>query len=131
MGTFLWLTRYNLYCCPHVAIVFCSDFGGWGESTIKLLLKSTNISAILQHMSVWFVSLQNSRVRLQKNTFILRKVVEISVIWTIKNTANRRFERSLFTLRDPAPLMIHYDMKLKSRPRKGFLKLSIILLQSI
>ena len=30
---------YYLYCCPHVAIVFRSDFGGWGESTIKLLLK--------------------------------------------------------------------------------------------
>ena len=30
---------YNLYCCPYVAIVFCTDFGGWGESTIKLLLK--------------------------------------------------------------------------------------------
>ena len=29
---------YNLRCCPHVAIVFCTDFGGWGESTIKLLL---------------------------------------------------------------------------------------------
>ena len=30
---------YNQYCCPHVAIVFCKDFGGWGESTRKLLPK--------------------------------------------------------------------------------------------
>ena len=30
---------HNLYCCPHVAIVFRSDFVGWGESTIKLLIK--------------------------------------------------------------------------------------------
>ena len=30
---------YNLYCCPHVAIVFCTDAGGWGESTRKLLPK--------------------------------------------------------------------------------------------
>ena len=30
---------YNLYCCPHVAIVFCRDSGGWGESTTKLLPK--------------------------------------------------------------------------------------------
>ena len=30
---------HDLYCFPHVAIVFRSDFGGWGESTIKLLLK--------------------------------------------------------------------------------------------
>ena len=29
----------NLYCCPYVAIVFCTDFGGWRESTIRLLLK--------------------------------------------------------------------------------------------
>ena len=30
---------YNLYHCPHVAIVLCTDFGGWGESTGKLLPK--------------------------------------------------------------------------------------------
>ena len=30
---------YNPYCCPHVAIVFGTDFGGWGESTTMLLLK--------------------------------------------------------------------------------------------
>ena len=66
----------DLYCCPHVAIVFRSDFGGWGEFTIKLLQKSTNISAILQRMSVWFISLENSRVHLQNNTYNLRKVVE-------------------------------------------------------
>ena len=30
---------YALYCCLHMAIVFHSDFGGWSESTIKLLLK--------------------------------------------------------------------------------------------
>ena len=38
--------------------------------------KSTNISAIVQHMSVSFVSLRSSRVHLHNNTFILRKVVE-------------------------------------------------------
>ena len=37
---------------------------------------STNISAIVQHMSVSFVSLRSSRVHLQNNTFILRKTVE-------------------------------------------------------
>ena len=30
---------YNLYCFPHVAIVFCTDFGGWDESNRKLLPK--------------------------------------------------------------------------------------------
>ena len=67
---------YDLYYYPHVAIVFCTDSGGWGESTRKLLQKSTNISAILQRMSVWFISLENSRVHLRNNTYILRKVVE-------------------------------------------------------
>ena len=65
---------YNLNCCPHEAIGFCTDFGGWGEST-SYFQKSTNISAILQPMSVSFVSLRNSRVHLQINTFILRNVV--------------------------------------------------------
>ena len=40
------------------------------------LQKSTNISAIVQHMSVSFVSLQSSRVRLQNSTVILRNIVE-------------------------------------------------------
>ena len=30
---------YNLDICPHVAIVFCTGSGGWGESTIRLVLK--------------------------------------------------------------------------------------------
>ena len=38
--------------------------------------KSTNMSAIVQLMNVSFVSLRSSRVHLQNNTFILRKVVE-------------------------------------------------------
>ena len=46
---------YNLYCCPHVAIVFCTDDGvNPRESYFQ---KSTNISAIVQHMSVSFVFL--------------------------------------------------------------------------
>ena len=38
--------------------------------------KSTNISAIVQHMSVLFVSLQSSRVHLQNSTVILVNRVE-------------------------------------------------------
>ena len=38
--------------------------------------KSTNISAIVQHMSVSFVSLQSSRVHLQSGTVILGNIVE-------------------------------------------------------
>ena len=38
--------------------------------------KSTNISAIVQHMSVSFVSRQSSRVHVQSSTVILRNKVE-------------------------------------------------------
>ena len=40
------------------------------------LLKSTSISAIVQHMSVSVGSLRSTRVHLRDSTFILRKVVE-------------------------------------------------------
>ena len=55
--------------------------------------KSTNISAIVQHMSVSFVSLQSSRVHLQSSTVILRNIVEISMIRPIKNTAKSSFQK--------------------------------------
>ena len=55
--------------------------------------KSTNISAIVQHISVSFVSLQSSRVRLQNSTVILRNIVKISVIRPIKNTAKSSFRK--------------------------------------
>ena len=38
--------------------------------------KSFDISAIIQHMSVSFISLQSSRVHLQNSTVILRNIVE-------------------------------------------------------
>ena len=38
--------------------------------------KSNNISAIVQHMSVSFVSLRSSRAHLQNSTVILRNIVE-------------------------------------------------------
>ena len=53
--------------------MLCTDFGEWGESTIKLLLK---IAIMIQNLSVSFVSLRRPRVPLQNNTFRLRKVVE-------------------------------------------------------
>ena len=64
---------YNLYCYPHLAIVFCKDFGGWRESTITLLKKSTNICAIVHHMRASFVALRNSRVHIRNNSFTLGK----------------------------------------------------------
>ena len=67
--------------------------------------KSTNISSIVQHMSISFVSLQSSRVRLQNSTVILRNIVEDLCDYGLsKILQNGHFERSLFTLRDPAPL---------------------------
>ena len=77
---------YNLYCFPHVAIVFCTDIGGWDESKRKLLQKSTNISGIVQHMRVSFVSLQSSRVCLQNSTVILRNIVE-----DLRDTAYQKY----------------------------------------
>ena len=66
--------------------------------------KSTNISAIVQHMSVSFVSLRSTRVHLQNNTFILRKTVEsLCDMAYQEDCKNHLFERSFFTLRDPAP----------------------------
>ena len=56
--------------------------------------KFTNISAIVQLMSVSFLSLRSSRVHLQNNTFILRKTVEISAIWPIKSTAKSSFRKN-------------------------------------
>ena len=54
---------------------------------------------------VCFSTKYGTRVHLQNNTFIFRKVLEISVIWTIKILQNRRFERRFFILRYPAPLI--------------------------
>ena len=68
---------YNLYCCPHVAIVFCTDSGGWGESTTKLLQK---IYQYLCNHTTYecFVCFSSKlkTVHLQNKTFILRKTVE-------------------------------------------------------
>ena len=55
--------------------------------------KSTNISAIIQHMSISFVSLRSSRVHLQNKTIILRKILKISVIWSIENAAKSLFRK--------------------------------------
>ena len=55
-------------------------------------------------MSVSFVSLQNSRVYLQNNTFNLRTVAENLCDGLSKILQNGRFERCLFALRDQAPL---------------------------
>ena len=55
--------------------------------------KSTNTSAILFCTSVGFVSLQNSGVHLRNNIFILIKVVENLLIWTIKNTSKSSFRK--------------------------------------
>ena len=88
---------FNLYCCLHVAIVFRTNFGGWAESTRKLFQKSTNISAIAQHMwSVSFVSL----------------VAEKNPCDTAyQNIVKSSYRKKLFTLLDQVSLI-------KSLPRK-------------
>ena len=54
-------------------------------------LKSTNISAITRHMSVSFVSLESSKVRLQNCTVILRNIVEDLCDTAYQNTAKSSF----------------------------------------
>ena len=68
----------------------------------KVISKNPQIS-----QSASFVSAQSSGVHLQSNAFILRTKLKISAKGLIINTVSRRFERSLFTSRNPA-LLIKY-----------------------
>ena len=57
-----------------MAIVLCTDFGGWGESILKLILKIHQY--LCNRMSVSVVSLRSTGVHLINIAYILRKVVE-------------------------------------------------------
>ena len=60
-----------------VPIVFCTDLGGWGKSTLKLLLKIHHyLCNRTKYECLSFVSLRSVRVHLQNNTFILKKAME-------------------------------------------------------
>ena len=78
----------------------------WENPQESYFQKSTKISAIVQYTSVSFVSLRKTRVHLQNDAFILRIKVENLCDMAYQRCCfqNRHFERSLFTLRDPAPL---------------------------
>ena len=67
---------YDLCCCPHVAIVFCTDSGGWGESTRKFLPKIHQYLCNHTTYECFVCFSLKLRVHLQNNTFILRKTVE-------------------------------------------------------
>ena len=43
---------HPVYCCTQVPIVFCTDFFGWGESTMNLLQNPSMSLLIVQHISV-------------------------------------------------------------------------------
>ena len=95
---------------PHLILLFpirghCVRFGDGVNSLEIYFQKSTNIFAIVQHMSVSFVSLQSLRVHLQNSTVILRNIVEDLCDTAYQKYCNRHVARSLFTLRDPAPFM--------------------------
>ena len=64
------------YLYKHVAIWFFTDFDGWGESTINLLLKIHQYLCNPRTCESLVCFSTNSRVHLETNTFILRKVVE-------------------------------------------------------
>ena len=81
---YLW----NLYCCPHVAIVFCTDFGGWGGSTLKLLLKTHQYLCNRKTCGCFICFFSKYKSPSQKYCkIVLSKEV-------------------FFTLRDPAPLTL-------------------------
>ena len=66
-----------IYIVAHTCPLCSAQILVYGVNPLESYFqKSTNISAIVQHKSVSFVSLRSSRVHLQNNTFILRKVVE-------------------------------------------------------
>ena len=87
-----------------MAILFCTDFCGWGESTLKLLLKIHQYfcNRRIYERSACFLTKFKSPS--SNRTFILRKIVENLCDMAYKIQQNRPFERSLFTLRDPVPL---------------------------
>ena len=111
---------YNLYCFPHVAIVFCTDFGGWGKSTRKLLPK---IHQYLCNRTTYecFVCFSTKLKSPSSKYVILRNIVE-----DLCDKADQKyckivnFERSLFTLHDTAPLKLSivYTKLLSKLPRK-------------
>ena len=96
---------HNLYFCPHVAIVFCTDSGGWGESTRKLLPK---IHQYLCNRTTYecFVCFSSKlKSPSSKRHLHFEKSSRKSLRYGLsKVLQNRHFERCLFTLRDPAPL---------------------------
>ena len=69
--------------------------------------KSANISAIVQRMSVLFVSRQSRKSSEKGSGKSLRYGL-------LKILQNRHIERSLFTILDPAPLIINADASVTS-----------------
>ena len=62
-------------------IVFCKNLGGMGEFTIKIFQKSTNISAIVQHMRVSFVFLVPKKISVIRSIKILQNIFVSKVIY--------------------------------------------------
>ena len=78
------------HTCPLCAAQILGD---WVNPLESYFQKSTNISAIVQHTSVSSVSLRSSRVHLQNNTFILRKLVKNLCDMAYQNTAKSSFRK--------------------------------------
>ena len=86
-----------------MAIVFCTDFGGWGEPTLKLLLK------IHQHLCNrttydCFVCFSTKYKSLSsKSTFILRKVVENYCDMAYQKYCKSSFRKKFVYISLPCP----------------------------
>ena len=86
-----------------MAMCSAKDFGGWGESTRKLLPKIHH--AIVQHEC--FVCFPTKLKSPSSKYVILRNIVEdLCDMANQKHCKIVNFERSLLTLRDPAPSTI-------------------------
>ena len=85
---------FYLYCCPHVANLFCTDSSGRGESTLKLLPKIHQY--LVQSYKIWVFLLFLHEV--QESIFKITlsfwdKCWKITVIWPNKNTAKSSFRK--------------------------------------
>ena len=76
-----------------MAIVFFTDLVDGVNPHKRYFEESTNIFAIIQHMSVSVVSLRSTRVHLQNNSFHFGKVVANLCDMADQNTAKSSFRK--------------------------------------
>ena len=83
--------------------MLCSDSGGWGEFTIKLLLKIHQYfcNPAIYKFLVYFPA--NARVHIHNKTYTLRKVVENLCDMNYQNTEKSSFHKKFGYITQPCP----------------------------